>query len=87
MTLRIAPGSDDATIAMAIVERIELREIEIFICGLSNAREAKGGQRVKHLSKLTVCGGLWISSDRVSEPPFDILIFSGYMLKIRDISA
>ena len=56
MILRIAPGSADATIAMAIANKTELREIEIFICGLSSAREAKGGQRVRHLSKLTVCG-------------------------------
>ena len=56
MTLRIAPGSADATIAMAIADKTKLREIEIFIYGLSIAREAKGGQRVRHLSKLTVCG-------------------------------
>ena len=56
MTLRIAPGSADATIAMAIADKTKLREIEIFIYGLSIAREAKGGQRARHLSKLTVCG-------------------------------
>lgn len=56
MIRRIEPGKADRRIAMAIAERIELREIEIFICGLCVAREPKGGSAVTHLSKLTVCG-------------------------------
>lgn len=43
MTFRIALGSADATIAMAIADKTKLREIEIFIYGLSISREAKGG--------------------------------------------
>lgn len=67
MTLRIAPGSADATIAMAIADRTVLREMEIFIYGLSIAREAKGGKGMTHLAKLTVCGGWALDKLRWSD--------------------
>lgn len=67
MILRMAPGNTDATIVMAIAVMRELREIEIFIYGLSIAREAIGRQGVRHLSKLTVSGERALDKLRQSE--------------------
>lgn len=54
MTLRIALGSADKTITMAIAVRTELRENEIFIYGLPVDRNASVAQGMTDLAKLTV---------------------------------